>query len=187
MRKRAGTATVSIHVRDLGQCLSSLDPSPFWDRDLDRDAATFIEEEFGEKRSAAVWHLNVHTHQESAAGAELQKAVANYYTRLAGSTRRELHEHLRLAQLTLLAGIAIFLACMALRGFLLRELPTLPQILDQGLIILAWLALWRPAEMLAYDWVPLVRRQRLYKRLAKVRVFVRTEPAGAEGLKSEQG
>jgi hypothetical protein len=177
MRKRAGTATVSIHVRDLGQFFNSLDPSPFWDRDLDRDAATFIEEEFGEKRGAELWHLNVHTHQQSAAGAELQKALANYYARLAASTQRELHEHLRLAQLTLLAGIVIFLSCMALREFLRGALPALPQILDEGLIILAWLALWRPAEMLAYDWVPLVRKRRLYERLAKVRVYVRVEPA----------
>jgi hypothetical protein len=44
-RHRVGSATVNIHVRDVAQLFNSLDPSPFWDRDLDRDAATFIEEE----------------------------------------------------------------------------------------------------------------------------------------------
>jgi hypothetical protein len=39
-KKGAGTATVSVHVRDFAQLFNSLDPSPFWDRDLDRDCMT---------------------------------------------------------------------------------------------------------------------------------------------------
>jgi len=54
-------------------------------------------------------------------------------------------------------------------------LGKLPPILDEGLIILAWLALWRPAEMLLYGWVPLRRRQRLYERLIEIRVFIRPD------------
>ena len=51
-RHRDGAAIVNIHIRDLSQLFNSLDPSPFWDRDLDREAAQFIEEEFSEKLSA---------------------------------------------------------------------------------------------------------------------------------------
>lgn len=176
-RKRTGTAAVSLHVHNLAQFFNSLDPSPFWDRDLDRDAAAFIEEEFSDKRSAEVWHLNVHTHQDGAFGGELQTAVENYYTRLASSARRELHEHLHLGQWALFGGIVIFLSCMALREFMRGTMEALPRSLDEGLIILAWLALWRPAEMLAYEWVPLLRKRRLYERLAGIRVLIRVEPA----------
>jgi hypothetical protein len=176
-RKGTGTATVSTHVRDLSRFFNSLDPSPFWDRDLDRDAAAFIEEEFSDKRSAEVWHLNIHTQQESAMGGELQTAVENYYTRLAGSARHQLHEHLRLGQWALLAGIVILLSCMALREFLRGALQSLPKALDEGLIILAWLAMWRPAEMLAYEWVPLLSKRRLYERLAGIRILVHVGPA----------
>jgi hypothetical protein len=56
-RSRSGSAaTVSINVRDLAQLFNSFDPSPLWDRDLDRVAAEFIEEEFRDKQSAEVWH-----------------------------------------------------------------------------------------------------------------------------------
>ena len=47
-RRPGGSAAVNLHVRDLAQLFSSFDPSPFWDRDLDRDAANFIEEEFSD-------------------------------------------------------------------------------------------------------------------------------------------
>ena len=68
---------------------------------------------------------------------------------------------------------------MGLRELLQGVSQELPRMLYEGLIILAWLALWRPAEVLAYEWVPLVRKRRLYERLAGIRVVVRSEPAAA--------
>jgi hypothetical protein len=177
----ARSASVSIHVRDLVQMFNSLDPSPFWDRDLDRTAAEFIEEEFSEKRSADVWHLYVHTHGGAASAAELQAAIENYYGRLASSARRALREHLWMGQLALLAGVIIFVLCTTARGIIRGTFGALPQVLDQGLIILAWLALWRPAEALGYEWVPLYRKRRLFQRLAGIRVFVRADTSATVG------
>ena len=51
----------------------------------------------------------------------------------------------------------------------------LPAAVDEGLMILAWLTRWRPAETLAYEWVPLYRKQRLYKRMRTIRVAVELE------------
>jgi hypothetical protein len=175
-RHRAGSsAAVNIHIRELSQLFNSLDPSPFWDRDLDREAAEFIEGEFSEKLSAETWNLYVHAHDGTASAMDLQTALQNYYGRMASSARRAVREHLWSSQWTLLAGVLVFLLSMGLRSMLGGLLGTLPQILDEGLIILAWLALWRPAEMLLYGWVPLRRKQQLYERLARIRVFIRQD------------
>jgi len=172
----ASAATVSIHVRHLAQMFNSLDPSPFWDRDLDHAAAAFIEEEFSEKRSARVWHLHVHTTDGAELASDLQAAVEHYYERLAASARRRLRDQMRFSQLALLGGLGIFLLSMTLRQFLARVLQGgAPRMVDEGLIILAWLALWRPAEALVYEWVPLYRHRRLYERLAAIRISVLTE------------
>lgn len=185
---RAGSsAAVNIHVRDLAQLFNSLDPSPFWDRDLDREAAEFIEEEFSEKLSADTWNLYVHAHEGGTSPTDLQAALENYYGRMAGSARRAWREHLWSSQWTLIGGVVVFLLSMGLRSALGRLFGTLPQILDEGLIILAWLALWRPAEMLLYGWVPLRHKQRLYERLAGIRVFVRPDaPASAAPSRGPQ-
>ena len=175
-RHRAGSsATVNIHIREFSQLFNSLDPSPFWDRDLDRQAAEFIEEEFSEKPAADTWNLCIHTHDGGASAPDLQTALENYYGRMASSARRALREHFWSGQWTLVAGVVVFLLAMALRSMLGGLLGRLPQILDEGLIILAWLALWRPAEMLLYGWVPLRRREKLYERLARIRVSVRAD------------
>ena len=174
----ATSATVSIHVRHLAQLFNSLDPSPFWDRDLDGEAAQFIEEEFGDKRSADLWHLHVHTAEGADLAADLQAAVEHYYTRMASSMRRRLRDQMRLGQLALVGGLVIFFSSMSARSILGSVFDGgVPRMLDEGLIILAWLALWRPAEGLVYGWVPLYRRRRLYERLAAIRVSVLAEPA----------
>jgi hypothetical protein len=185
-RPHPGTsaATVNIHVRTLAQMFNSLDPSPFWDRDLDREAAEFIEEEFSEKLSAHAWHLHVHTQEGAAVSADLQAAVEHYYERLANSARYRLRDEMRVGQLALLSGLGIFLVSMSIRGVLGGLLRGgAPRMLDEGLIIIAWLALWRPTESLIYGWVPLYRKRRLYERLAAIRVSVRTETARADGAR----
>jgi hypothetical protein len=171
-----GSTSVSIHVRDLAQMFNSLDPSPFWDRDLDRDAAEFIEDEFSDRRWAARWQLHVRAaHTGDATAADVQAAIERYYERLAVSTRLNIREQMRVGEIALLAGIAVFSICTSLRGILQQLLHVLPRALDEGLIILAWVALWRPIEGLGYGWVPLYRKRRLYQRLARIQVSVRNE------------
>lgn len=184
-RHRAGSsAAVNIHIHDFSQLFNSLDASPFWDRDLDRAAAEFIEEEFSEKLSAETWNLYVHARDGGGPPPDLQMALENYYGRMASSSRRAFREHLWSSEWTLVAGVVVFLLSMGIRSVLGKLLGTLPQILDEGLIILAWLALWRPAEMLLYGWMPLRRKERLYERLARIRVFVRPQaPAKSPATK----
>ena len=184
----ASAAAVNIHVRNLAQLFNSLDPSPFWDRDLDRDAAEFIEEEFSEKLSAKTWHLHVQTQEGADGAADLQLAVEHYYERLANSARYRLRDEMRRGQLALLGGLGIFLVSMTIRGIVTGVVHGgAPRMLDEGLIIVAWLALWRPAEWLVYGWVPLHRKRRLYERLAAIRVSVRTDAAHLEGGRTEPG
>jgi hypothetical protein len=93
---------------------------------------------------------------------------------------------MRRGQLALLGGFGIFLVSMTIRGILTGLVHGgAPRMLDEGLIIIAWLALWRPAESLIYDWVPLYRKRRLYQRLAAIRVSVRTEAPHPEGARTE--
>jgi hypothetical protein len=42
-----------------------------------------------------------------------------------------------------------------------------------GLEIFGWVALWRPAELLLYEWMPCLRRERLLKRLAQATIDYR--------------
>jgi hypothetical protein len=43
-------------------------------------------------------------------------------------------------------------------------------VLEESLIIFAWVANWRPTEIFLYEWWPINRRRRLYRRLAAAKV-----------------
>ena len=44
---------------------------------------------------------------------------------------------------------------------------------EESLIIVGWVANWRPIEIYLYDWWPIVRRIRLYRRIAAAHVRVK--------------
>jgi hypothetical protein len=172
-RRLKNSAVVRIKVRQLSQLFNSLDPSPFWDRDLDGEAAQFIEEEFRDRLSADTWRLVVQVQEGSTSAEDLQTALKSHYLRQANSARLALREHLWMGQLALIGGTAVFLVSMATRAVLRNSWAGISPWVEEGLVVLAWLALWRPAEALLYGWVPYYRKRRRYERLARIHVAVR--------------
>ena len=58
---------------------------------------------------------------------------------------------------------------MLLIQLMKRYLPmgNLMSVLVEGLTVFAWVALWRPGELLLYEWYPFKRDVRLFRKLEK--------------------
>ncbi|MEZ5459806.1 MAG: hypothetical protein R3E65_11035 [Steroidobacteraceae bacterium] len=82
----------------------------------------------------------------------------------------ELRRQLRRALANLLIGVVFLAACLALRQSL-RDMGQF-ELLSEGLLIIGWVALWRPVENFLYDWWPVARRQRRLMRIARMPVEV---------------
>jgi hypothetical protein len=71
--------------------------------------------------------------------------------------------------------MCVLAACVVLGQFLASRFEEgyFNRFFNEGLIILGWVANWRPIEIFLYEWWPLVRRRELYRRLsvASVRVI----------------
>jgi hypothetical protein len=46
---------------------------------------------------------------------------------------------------------------------------------EESSIIFGWVAIWRPAEIFLYGWLPHVRRRALFRRLADAVVTLRSD------------
>jgi len=46
------------------------------------------------------------------------------------------------------------------------------EMIAEGLVILGWVANWRPIEMFLYDWWPIIRRRNLLRRLARAEFVI---------------
>jgi len=104
----------------------------------------------------------------------LDQALHHYFAYRARQLGSDIRELLRVGALSLAGGFAILVGCLALRHAMIVGPPVLDRtIAEQGLLILGWVAIWRPAEILLYDWWPLARRLALLRRLQSVPVEVR--------------
>jgi hypothetical protein len=178
---RSTPGVIEIRIKSVNQLFNSFDPSPFQERDIDDDAEEFIVGSALETRRADNFRIIVQMpgeECESEGAKGLASAVTRHFDYRVRVMKRELSELFRSGRLYLAVGLSIFAFCTLLAQLLRQAFPDNPlaEGVEQGLIIIGWVANWKPVEILLYDWWPLRRRIRLYERLANADIEVR--PAG---------
>lgn len=179
----AGEWTIELRVRDARQLFNSFDPSPFREKDLDDDAEEYIVDWARELPPEGGFLIVVHLPAEEAGreGAQqLGEALRNYFSYRSEVFSRDLREHFRLGRRVLAVGLSVLLVCL-LAGHLITTYVAAGPVglfLQESLLIIGWVANWRPAEIFLYGWMPLKRRRDLYRRLAAARLEIRPFAAG---------
>jgi hypothetical protein len=168
---------IEIRINSVAQLFNSFDPSPFKARDLDDNAEEFIVGWAREFPVSTKLRIVVHLSPqecETDGARTLAESVSQHFEYRADVMRRELTELFRSGRRYLLVGLSIFAIChLAAEVVHTSFSGTFSEGVEQGLIIIGWVANWRPFELLLYDWWPLRRRIRLYERLATAEIEVK--------------
>jgi hypothetical protein len=178
MTKPPATSTIELNIREVAQLFETLDPYPFRERDLDKSAEEFIVGWARELPRDSEFRILVHlpkTETQSPAAADLDNGMKRFFAQHAEAIGRDLRELFRVGRLSLAIGIAVLIACMAAAqhaDVILGDGPV-TRVTRESLIILGWVANWRPLEIFLYEWWPLARRRNLYRRLARAAVELR--------------
>ena len=173
---------IELRVNEVAQLFHTLDPFPFRERDLDREAEEFIVGWARELPIDQPIRIVVHfpdSDLQTKAAKELSEAFARYFSYRADTLQRDLNELFRVGRRSLAIGVLVLLVCFAaahLAGGYLTETP-FKRMVEESFLILGWVANWRPLEIFLYDWWPIVRRRDMYRRLSKAVVEVRPYPA----------
>lgn len=167
---------LQLRVRELAQLFNSMDPTPFLNKDLDREAEAFIETWAAEFKSDSRLRITIHLEHMPAEGepsAIMLEAIHNYFDRKAGLVRGELKHLLRDGRISLLIGISFVILCLSLAD-VIGQLGTgaFINIARESLIIGGWVAMWRPLQIFLYDWWPLLRLIRIYRAISQAHVRV---------------
>ena len=170
------TGLIEVKVAELAQLFNSMDPSPFHERDLHHDAEEFIVSWAQEHPRDHDLRLLIHLAQppegEWAALETVKDSIRHYFDYRAGLLWREFRLLMREGRVALVIGLAFIALCQtAAQTLMLGE--GWHAIAHEGLTVLCWVALWRPIEIYLYLWWPLLRRRRLYQRLATMSVEIR--------------
>jgi len=165
-------ALIEIHIRTQKQLLDSLDPSPFHERSLDRNAHTYILECAGEYPPHEALNLLIQGPENMRPClAEMTQAIHGHY-RLAHTQALRRHRYrMRSSKAILLAGSVVMIASLALHTILDDWTKTaFGKGLAEGLLVLGWVALWRPIDMLLYERFESWQERQLLDKLAQIPV-----------------
>lgn len=176
-RTAGGETLLEIRLQSVRQMFHTLDPAPFHEKDLDENAASYLLEACDEAGGRRPLRLIVNlpdAEARSEAALTLPSAINNYFGYRERQLRKEVMRLLRYGAVSLLIGLLFLMTCIALRrGLIARGYIADQSIADEGLLILGWVAMWRPIEILLYDWWPLSRRGVTLHRLAAIPVEIR--------------
>jgi hypothetical protein len=173
---------IMLRLRELAQLFNSMDPSPFFERDLDADAEEYIMSWARELPSGGDLELVIQLANPAAADrvAGVEDAVRRYFTARAAIKRLEFGQLMRRGRLSLAVGSVFLASCLLLVHFVSRFAGgAVADIIREGLTIAGWVAMWRPLEIYLYDWWPLFEERRRLDLLAKIHVRIVMRQAAA--------
>jgi hypothetical protein len=172
-RREEDTRVIDVRVHRVEQLFDNRDPAPFRDRDLDPELSDYLleaGEDLGEEaRIRVVFWLD-----EMPASDEIEQAYRAHFADLIHQLRRRRAQSRRTAQIGLLFALSALIALLSVAQLVGSALPGfLGAALREGLIVSGWVLLWRPIEMLVYDWIPVRRERTIVARLLDAEINVR--------------
>ena len=178
-----GMACIDIKLRTAQQLFDGRDPAPFRERDLDENAVEYISgavEDLPPKGDVKIvlWISEEPTSQISTE--TIVEAVHGHFLDEWDRLDRQSRQYVRRGQLFLLVGLSVLIVFLTLAELtVMLPVGHVRQVLREGLVITGWVAMWRPLEVLLYDWWPLVHQRRLVRRMLDVPVIVHFERGAA--------
>ncbi|MGZ9128078.1 MAG: hypothetical protein ACXW4Z_09910 [Candidatus Binatia bacterium] len=168
-------SVVEVRVEEVIQLFDTLDPFPFRERDLDKDAEDYIVSWARELPPARPIKIVIHApakEVESALSGQLQPALSRYFNYRAEAIDRDLRELFRVGRRALGIGLATLAVCVLVSSAVTKVAGTgtISRFFEEGLVILGWVANWKPIQTFLYDWWPVAGRRDLYRRLAAAKV-----------------
>jgi hypothetical protein len=170
-RREGSVCLIEITLRELKQLFNNLDPAPFHEKDLDPAAEEYIVSavrEIGSQPSRLVLHLPPGTTDDEACGAVV--AIRNYFADRSRHASEQLRLLLVRGVISLLIGLAFLVTCLSVRQLLMANIRPGDAIASEGLLILGWVAMWKPVEIFLYDWWPDLDQHRLFGRIAHLQI-----------------
>lgn len=169
------TGQISVRVQRAEQLFQRLDPYPFAERDLSPETESYIVDFARELPPSLPLRVVVRLTEGEGTGEpsmQIGDAIRNYFGGRAEALSRELKELFRIGRRAAGVGMLVLAACIAIDQLLLPAIGGENRFIAESLVILGWVANWKPLEIFLYDWWPVVRRRRLYRRLALADVSI---------------
>jgi hypothetical protein len=176
-RSREAPGHLEISLHSAQQLFNSLDPSPFYEKDLDAEADHYLVSWAQSLPRHEPLKLTLHLREHAAEDLPpkmIAQAVHSHFDERARLTQVELDQLFDHGRVSLLIGIAVLCGFLFLSQ-LFADMPgnVATGLLRESFAIAGWVAMWHPMQIYLYDWWPLRARVKLFRRMAHMPVTVR--------------
>jgi hypothetical protein len=181
--ERMRSSVIAVRLENISQLFHSLDPLPFREKNLDKDAEEFIVSWARELPADQPFKIVVHVPEEQLTLPEAEDvgpAIKQFFAYRAQVIGLELKEIFRIGRRSLAIGLTVLALSVVASQTVAASLEPRPlgKVVEESLLIFAWVANWRPIEIFLYEWWPIVRRRDLYRRLAGSKVELKAYKPG---------
>lgn len=180
--------SIELKLRTPHQLFDERDPSPFRERDLDDDAASYIHGSFRDLRDHRVAKRPIHLAIYFETLGDFQDrpevivdAIHSFFRFQADNKRRELRDIFRQGVFALIIGVSFLFVCTSLAQALKTADTTtyangrwMPMLFE-GLSIMGWVAMWRPISIFLYEWWPIHEARLTHHRLSSIDIEIHSQ------------
>lgn len=166
---------IELRIAKLSALFNSMDPTPFHQRDLDRDAVEYLENWALDYSPRSQFCIIVHIDDmpEADPSPVVAEAIRHYFAYKSTLARRSLRRLLAEGRISLLIGLAFLALCLLGADMLAAHTSRpFPRMIKESLLIGGWVAMWRPIQIFLYEWWPIVRQRRIYRNLSNAKIHV---------------
>ena len=178
-------ATITLRLTDPAQLLDVGEPSPFRDSGLlQSEAADAILRKARQLPRSAPIRIVIELPADKAVdpgAAGIGPAIVGHCSRRAEEESEAMRELFRNGRISALMGVTLLSTCLFFAWHIANSGPPRPltRIAQESFVILGWVSVWRPMEILVYEWVPIARRRQLYRRLAAAEILIQPYASAA--------
>jgi hypothetical protein len=167
-------AEITLQILNINELLRS-PISPYRKRTLRSDAEEFIFEEAEALSRKTAINIKVHLAlSEIKYKDDIATAIHRHFCYRREQSQKELKRVFQYGWRTLFIALGLLAIIFSLTEIAIRFMPDnrIVLFIRESFIILGWVVLWRPLELLLYDWYPIKIKINLYYRLEDSKVEV---------------
>ena len=184
---RPDAGLIGLSVANPSDLFHAFDPSPMVGRDLDDEVEQYILESALEAPQAS-YQLVIHAPQDKIGLPDTEQipdAIRQYFQYKLDVYERHLRVRMHDGRRSLLTGLLFLAMCWGLGMVAMNVIPEpYGDFFREGLLIIGWVANWKPIEFFLYDRRPMIRQRNVLKALSEMTISIQckdqiTQAAGA--------
>ena len=172
-----GKRWIEIRIKSARQLFDARDPAPFRERDLDDDFVEYVLSSIREFSISSPLKLVIYVEENETKDLpkdSIREAIRSYFSYRIDLQRGDLKTFIKRAQLFLLIGLLVLVSCIGVaQSLTVPSPPGAIGILREGIVIFGWVSIWKPIELILFDWYPLFEKLRFYKKLLATEIDIR--------------